>query len=370
MPDRCALYLPIRFHPTQEQLSQLDAAARVEASDDADAATVSWPGSERKLRLQPMPMEKVGEHLGGFVGYVRSRGGGEALVMRALQTMSVLGVAAEPDFGEDGRALKLLGAIASAGDGLWLLGEEIYDGGGRPLLSAEKGGLAAPSPERVAKRALSLLALAVRGLLEEDAGSANAAEAEKVRNELLERLGSLGVSGECEPAELKTLETPIGALKAQEATDAVWRAEGAQVLLWALGARGLPPHDQQEHPYRVARDSGLREGELPAALASPKLRPAGEVDAQRRQLTGIHWRLRDSPDALDLQSCAAKLWFGGFDLQGVPLVSGDLAVRGKAVFEAGESELALVNSIARERHQAANWLIGVHPVYSRVGTPT
>lgn len=373
MPDHCALYLPMKIAPSREQLSRLDPAAQVEVSTEPEAATVRWPGSDRLLRITRMPMAGVGEHLTGFVNHVRRSGGSEALAMRVLQTMSVFGVVAEPDFGEDGRALQFIGEFTSAGDGLCFLGGEVYDGRGRPLLLAEGGGLEAPPAERVAQRAVALLALAVRGLLEQDAGTASEAEAEKVRSELVERVGAVGARAECEPEEVAFLSAPIGSVGAQNTANAVWRAEGAQVLLWALGSRDLPPHDQQEHPYEVARGAGLRDGKLPKVLASPKLRPAAEIDGLRRRLTAIHWRIREQqvrPKPVDFRKFAAGNWFGACDLEGVALVGDDLAVLGKPLTQASEKDFSRVRSIAMERHQAANWLIGVHPVYSRVDTPT
>jgi hypothetical protein len=374
MPDNCALYLPLSILPSREQLAELDPAATVDVNAESEVATVRWPDAGRELRITKMPAPGVGEHLTGFVNHVRRRGGSEALAMRVLHTTSVFGVVAEPGFGDDGRALQFIGEFTSAGDGLCFLNGEVFDGRGRPLLLAEGGGLAPPDAPRVAARALALLALATRGLLEQDAGSPSEGEAERHRRALLERLGSLGgARGECEPEELEFLSAPIGAVGAQNVAGAVGRAEGAQVLLWALGARALPALDQQEHPFRVARDSGLGDGKLPLALASPSLRPAAEVDALRRRLTAIHWRLREQqlrPKEVDFQAFAAGNWFGGCDLTGVALAGKDLAVRGKPLSEVSDEDYERVRSIAAERHQAANWLIGVHPVYSRVGTPT
>jgi hypothetical protein len=58
------------------------------------------------------------------------------------------------------------------------------------------------------------------------------------------------------------------------------------------------------------------------------------------------------------------------DLSDIPLVDGDLAVQGVGASALAQRQLQIVQSIARERHHAANWLLGVHPVYSSVITPT
>jgi hypothetical protein len=45
-------------------------------------------------------------------------------------------------------------------------------------------------------------------------------------------------------------------------------------------------------------------------------------------------------------------------------------VGGAPVWRAEPSAVRLVASIALERHRAANWLVGVHPRFSRVVAPT
>jgi hypothetical protein len=45
-------------------------------------------------------------------------------------------------------------------------------------------------------------------------------------------------------------------------------------------------------------------------------------------------------------------------------------VKGAPITRADAGTVRLVTSIALERHRAANWLLGVHPVLSRVATPT
>jgi hypothetical protein len=60
----------------------------------------------------------------------------------------------------------------------------------------------------------------------------------------------------------------------------------------------------------------------------------------------------------------------GVDLSGIAVIEGDLAVEGVPFWRAAPSTLQITSSIGRERHRAANWLIGVHATYSRVVTPT
>jgi hypothetical protein len=321
-----------------------------------------------------MPEAELGGHLQGFVGYVRAHGAPEALVMRLLQTLSVLGVVVEPGFDDEGRAMRFVGGLLAAADGLLFLDGEVIDPEGRALLLDDGGGLQPPQPRRVADRAMVLVALAVRGLLEEDAGKPAEARAEELRRCVVGQLDELlGGRPECESGERALLETPVGRAPKQTAVDALWRAEAVPVLLWALGARELPDHDAEEHACALAEEAGLRGGATPDWFDAPKLRPAEELDAARRALTAVHWRLREQrlrPGPVDFVGFAANNWFGGASLQGIPLAGRDLAVAGRPVFEADDELLSPVASRVCERHRAANWLVGVHRTWSRVATPT
>jgi hypothetical protein len=178
---------------------------------------------------------------------------------------------------------------------------------------------------------------------------------------------------ELEPEEDDLLRTPIGKAAPQAVVDAVWRAEGAQVLLWALSQRELPAHDTQEHPFALAKEAGLLQEVRPQILGA-SLRSVAQLEAMRLRLAALHWRL------VEARLCPSKLvefakfttrdFMKGVDLSGLPMVDGDLAFQGNAVSRLDQAAIQLGQSIAKERHQAANWLLGVHPVYSLVNTPT
>jgi len=87
----------------------------------------------------------------------------------------------------------------------------------------------------------------------------------------------------------------------------------------------------------------------------------------------VHWRLREFSlrrGTVDLERFARESWFGGFDLERIPLVAGDLAIGGVAIANADPNKVRACGSIAMERHQAINWLLGQCPVYSEVDTST
>jgi hypothetical protein len=150
-----------------------------------------------------------------------------------------------------------------------------------------------------------------------------------------------------------------------------WRQEGAAVLAWALGLIALPSHTALVEGNALGDALGLLAAE-PAALRA-SLRAPREIDAMARRLLGIHWRLREqrtAPGPRDFRAFSRDSWFGGFDLDGIALAGNDLAIGGVPITEASERDVRMCLSIAMERHQAMNWLLGTHPLYSKVETPT
>jgi len=61
-----------------------------------------------------------------------------------------------------------------------------------------------------------------------------------------------------------------------------------------------------------------------------------------------------------------KAHFGGFDLTGIPVAEGDLAVGGEPLSKVPERAVRIALSIAMERHRAAGWLMGVSPRWSEL----
>jgi hypothetical protein len=91
------------------------------------------------------------------------------------------------------------------------------------------------------------------------------------------------------------------------------------------------------------------------------------------RLLGIHWRLRDfslNPTAMNFEAFSRECWFGSFDLTGIATLEDDLAIGGKPISKADRGDFETCFSIARERHIAINWLIGLARTYSKVPTDT
>jgi len=372
MGDFATVYAPVRLFPGPAYLAPFARGAEIDARPEAARATVAWP--DLRITLTGMREEVMAPHLRGLQAYVRSQGGSEALAIRVLSALSIFRLTIEPGFDPEHRAFDFVAGLTRATDGLCFFGGELYDGDGRPLLLNPAGGLVVPNAERVAARALVLVALAMRGLLDQNANTPHEHPAQVLRTRLISWLESWPeLSAEAEPAELALLGAPIGTGRPQTAIDAVWRAEGAEVLLWALGARDQLVHDVQQHPYEMARECGVLGISRPCLLDHPALRSEADLKWQRRRLLAIHWRLveqhlRPGPvPFLALPECG---FAGEVDLERIPVAGGDLSIGGVPAFRADPMRVAIATAIASERHHAANWLIGVHPLYSRVVTPT
>ncbi|MCB9636890.1 MAG: DUF4272 domain-containing protein [Sandaracinus sp.] len=337
-------------------------------SIDGPTLVLRWPDGT-SARVHPMPEAELPKHLDGLRGYATQEGVDASLLDDLATIRQAFGVVGE---GENAgqHVGRFVATLVRHGRGWSILPPgQLFDPDGRPLL----GRTSTPTAERVARRALVLLSVACRALLEDDAGTKNAGEAERARKELAEWAQSL--DGELEEIEHLTLHTPIGMLPQRARIDGVWRGEGAAVLLWALGARELAPPDVSEHPYDLARDAGLlrfEEGALrPAlvpALAEPTLRSEDELDWMYRRLLGLHWRsveLRVNPGGtVDMVAWAKDNFFGGMDLTGIPLVQNDVAVGGVPI--ARSRDAGMFGSIAVERHVAILWLTGQNRLYSAI----
>ncbi len=172
---------------------------------------------------------------------------------------------------------------------------------------------------------------------------------------------TVGIGDELEPDEWKVLQRPPGALDQRAQIDATWRLEGLAVLAWALGRFELPAYDQLVHPQALIRSLGFLDAEASRQLlADPSLRAPAELEALRKQLLGLHWRLRDftlRPQAMDFRAFARDCWFGPLDITPFRLIGDDLALDEYAISDAPEDVFQSALSSAMERHKAVNWLM-------------
>ncbi|MBY0456878.1 MAG: DUF4272 domain-containing protein, partial [Gemmataceae bacterium] len=214
------------------------------------------------------------------------------------------------------------------------------------------------SPERVARRALALVAVTARAILEQD--DPNADNVRETYSDLLQWVKDTGIDAEFESHEREAVNTPPGKLTSRQQIDSTWRLEGLVVLAWALKRFDLPPHDELVKLNPLWRSLGILDADAARGLlAKPDLRSREEIGTLRNRLFDLHWRLRNfhlRPEAMDFAEFARTCWFGPLDITGVPLVAGDLSVGGKAIIDADPDAVRTARSTALERHKAANWL--------------
>lgn len=227
-----------------------------------------------------------------------------------------------------------------------------------------------PAAARVAQRALVLAACACRASLEEAPGHPIARQ---TWTDLQSWIATVGIRDELEPHEADALAVPLGKLSERQRVDMSWRSEGMAVLGWALCRCELPRYDLQVDGPPLAHALGFLIPDADGLLASAMLRPAVELEQLADSLLTLHWRLRQQrlhPEALDFVAFARKCQWATMRLDGLQLLDADLALRGVSVSEADPPLLAECTSIAQERHQAANWLVGTEILYSDVTTDT
>ncbi len=228
-----------------------------------------------------------------------------------------------------------------------------------------------PAPQRVAARALVLCAVVCRGFIEQEPKSR---DNESLRRRVLDWLEGLKLMPEVEPKELAMLRAPLGTLPLQDAVDAGWRCEGLAVLAWALQVSELPGYDEEVEPKAITEALGfLWAEEARELLAAPKLRPLAELEQVGRQLFALNWRLTEfslRPKSLYFGAFAKDAWFGPLDITYVRLQQGDLAVGNQPLIRAVPEQVGALASVARERHEAINWLLGQEPLYSQVAANT
>lgn len=400
------------------RLRELAPGVRIDGPDDAwRQAVVPFGGFLRKRRLtfnydaayhaEP----NWSTQMNGLRGYLdRFPPGERKQVAVLLPTTFRYGLAVEltpePRAGlsaADDPRLEVLYAVAELLDGVLFTPSALRDARGRVLFSAdgaaredpraawprvvatvpvagEAGGdedddveeeAEPPSAERVARRALALTALSVRGGMENDARDPRTPA---MYQDLLAWVQAVGLADELEAEEAEVLRRPLGALDPQAGTNAMWVVEGLCVLAWALGRFDLPPHDEQVEPHELWNAMRLMDADGARALvAQAALRPEDEIRTLRERMFALHWRLRDygiRPRLMDFGEFARTAWFGPLDITGVPLVDGDLSINGSRIDRASPQALGSAFSAAMERHKAANWLCDGPALYSRADIST
>jgi hypothetical protein len=234
------------------------------------------------------------------------------------------------------------------------------------------GDLNPPDAYRVARRAGCLAAVALRGL----AGTWEHKQEEELVGRLQTWVESSPLLFEFEQEEVDTINVAPGKLDEKQMVNACWRWEGAAVLVASLGRVELPSHDRPVNLKACGDGAGLfmPEDQLASHLRSAAFAPDFDRFGYANQALAINWRMREFTQAeqkpIDFAAFARGVQWAEFNLKGVPLANGDLAIGGKPIIDAEPDGISATASIATERHLAANWLIGWTELYSEVENPT
>lgn len=401
------------------KLRELAPGVVIDGPDDAWTEATATFGKGRTKRAVTLTHDPAyyaepnwSTQMAGMRGYFSrfpDAPGKDRVLMLTTTFRFSVGVLHDPEFADDDPRLDLLTAVAGVVDGVWFTPGQLRDAGGRVLFAADpdeidpgaewprvvgevtmaSGPGAAmheasrprgpdeddaedpPTPERVARRALALTAVTARAILEQDVANPEAAG---TYQDLVKWVGEIDIGDELEPDEWEVVQRPLGKLDPQQQANATWRLEGLVVLAWGLGRYELPPHDQLVQLNPLWRSLGLLDAEAARQLvAGATLRTRDEINTLRNRLFALHWRLRNyriKPEPMDFGEFARTCWFGPLDLTGLPLVDGDLGLRGDRIDRADPGLVGSAHSTAQERHQAANWLWEGPDLYSQASVAT
>lgn len=229
-----------------------------------------------------------------------------------------------------------------------------------------------PTPERVARRALALTAVAARATLELDREKVEQPDSQRQR--MLKWIDALGIGDELEPEEWKVLQRPVGKLDERSFINSMWRVEGLAVLAWALQRYELPPDDELVIVDVLYQAMGFLDAAAGRAfLADPHLRSTEELAEMQTHLLMLHWRVRNytlRPTAMDFREFSKNCWIGSFDISRFRLIDNDLAIGETSISQSSPDDFNRVQSLAMERHLASNWLQGYSRIYSETDTST
>jgi hypothetical protein len=336
---------------------------------------------------------------------------------RALMLTSTfrfsLGILFAPDYYEDDPRLDIVYAIAELLDGVLFTPSALHDAHGRVLFGAggeqeedpeavwprviaevswsdpawapiheesrprppddEPEAAEPPSAERVARRALALVAVTERAILEQEVNN-GVPKVDEAWQDLLAWVRDIGIGDELEPDEWKVVQRPPAKLDERMYVDSAWRLEGLVVLAWALGRFPIPPADEIVATNPLWKSFGWPDVEGPQALlANPTLKPRPEICTLRNRLFTLHWRLVNQgvhPGVIDFAEFARTCSFGPMDLTGLSLIEGDLALGGQRIDRVSHDLFSRSESAALERHKAVNWLWQGPERYSEAITDT
>jgi hypothetical protein len=174
------------------------------------------------------------------------------------------------------------------------------------------------------------------------------------------------------PGEQEFADVTFADTTPQQRADALWSAESAGVLMWALGLiASMPPYDTQ---FDLALLKPFPQEGAPSLVEPAMFRPQVDIARARGVAELWHWRARttqlqrehgwsyriEADRTLDdiVRSTAREAHKQG-DIPSP--IEDDFPAHKKAYRNLTDDEWSQMMSIAVERHRALNWLCGFAP---------
>jgi len=145
-------------------------------------------------------------------------------------------------------------------------------------------------PQQVARRAIVLGAIAMRGSLE----ITNHPRTFEAAARLLPWLGDVGCDAEIDPIEREELATPLGGLSPSQKADVNWAGEAAAFFCWTIGLGPALDCANSADQSAVIRTLRILHGDALELQRGTTFRPASELADACRQFVLIRSTLQQS----------------------------------------------------------------------------
>lgn len=219
-------------------------------------------------------------------------------------------------------------------------------------------------PEDIARRALLLQAIHLRGWIEDGIGGGEQIPMSRALDRLVQIRSWIDdhrLLDTAEPGETEFLASRLGEPDAEQVGSAYWRMDSLGVMMWALGQlRDLPGFDSPfDAPAVMAHLPRVGES-AEEFLTSQKRRGDDELGRALEAARLWLWRAavygkeeNTSADDLDWAARRAAA-LGTLDL----IADGDFTVMATRYREIEPRQQELLQNLVRERCQALSWLSG------------
>jgi hypothetical protein len=207
-------------------------------------------------------------------------------------------------------------------------------------------------PQQVARRALVLGAMAVRGSLEVTDHPRTFEAADR----LLPWLGDVGCDAEIDPIEREELATPLGGLSPSQKADVNWAGEAAAFFCWTIGLGPALDCANPADQSAVIRTLRILHGDALELQRGATLRQASELEDACRQFVLIRSTLQQSRVSSPGKEIIAKVAVKTLGEVGITVSEEDIGRAAASVATMTAPEQSQAAGIYFVRAHAALWL--------------